>query len=250
MFGSLLKSAFRPLRQTEFSCASLGVSAIALPAPGGCTVPQRCAAVLVDRGGHTRRLGEGARLAPIEGETAWCVHPGPYTCDLTPFAASPEIGLRLSFVVDATDPRATQQRFDLFLASEAQGAVGLEDFALALEHALQHELAQGNLELPPCTTLEEWNAFRSGFNQLMYTRFGVTVDDCVPVDLGGSRDYPHMLEARLAAQPVPVQAPAAVPQEAFDPACEDARARGQSGLRGAYWDHLAAWRHAARPRPC
>ena len=224
MFGSLLKSAFRPLRQTEFSCASLGVSAIALPAPGGCTVPQRCAAVLVDRGGHTRRLGEGARLAPIEGETAWCVHPGPYTCDLTPFAASPEIGLRLSFVVDATDPRATQQRFDLFLASEAQGAVGLEDFALALEHALQHELAQGNLELPPCTTLEERNAFRSGFNQLMYTRFGVTVDDCVPVDLGGSRDYPHMLEARLAAQPVPVQAPAAVPQEAFDPACEDARA--------------------------
>jgi len=228
MFGSLLKNAFRPLRQTEFSCASLGVSAIALPAPGGCTIPPRCAAVLVDRGGHTRRLGEGARLALIEGETAWCVHPGPYTCDLTPFAASPEIGLRLSFAVDATDPRATQQRFDLFLASEAHGAVGLEDFALALEHALQHELAQGHLELPPCTTLEEWNSFRSGFNQLMYTRFGITVDDCVPVDLAGSRDYARMLEARLAAQPVPVPilppAPLAAPLEAFDPACEDARA--------------------------
>jgi len=224
MFGSLLKHAFRPLRQTEFSCASLGVSAIALPAPGGCTVPPRCAAVLVDQGGHTRRLGEGARLAMHEGETAWCVHPGPYTCDLTPFAASPEIALRLSFVVDATDPRATQQRFDLFLASEARGAVGLEDFALALEHALQHELAQGNLELPPCTTLEEWNAFRNGFNQLMYTRFGITVDDCVPVDLGGARDYARMLEARLAAQPVPVPAPAMAAQESFDPACEDARA--------------------------
>jgi hypothetical protein len=109
--------------------------------------------------------------------------------------------------------------------------VGLEDFALALEHALQHELAQGNLELPPCTTLEEWNAFRNGFNQLMYTRFGVTVDDCVPVDLGATRDYARMLEARLAAQPLPASAtpaapaaPAAAPQEAFDPACEDARA--------------------------
>lgn len=229
MFASLFKSALRrPLRQIEFSCASLGVSAIALPAPAGCAVPPRCAAVLVDRGGRTRRLGEGARIAPVEGETAWCVHPGPYTCDLTPFAASPEIGLRLGFAIDASDPRATQQRFDLFLASEAHGPVGLEAFALMLEHALQHELAQGNLELPPCTTLEEWNAFRAGFNQLMYTRFGVTVDDCVPVDLTPARDYAQLLEARLAAQPpaaLPVSAAAPAPlQEAFDPACEDAYA--------------------------
>ncbi|MEH6438227.1 hypothetical protein [Massilia sp. DD77] len=236
MFGSLFKHSLRrPLRQVEFSCASLGVSAIALPAPGGCTVPPRCAAVLVDRGGRTRRLGEGARLALIEGESAWAVHPGPYTCELTPFAASPEIGLRMSFAIDASDPRATQQRFDLFLASEAHGPVGLEAFALMLEHALQHELAQGNLELPPCTTLEEWNAFRSGFNQLVYTRFGVTVDDCVPVDLGASHGdthgYPQLLEARLAgsvaaqaAMPGPAATPPAIHEEAFDPACEDARA--------------------------
>ncbi|MBQ5949892.1 hypothetical protein [Massilia sp. ST3] len=232
MFGSLFKHSLRrPLRQVEFSCASLGVSAIALPAPGGCTVPPRCAAVLVDRGGRTRRLGEGARLALIEGESAWAVHPGPYTCELVPFAASPEIGLRMSFAIDASDPRATQQRFDLFLASEAHGPVGLEAFAMMLEHALQHELAQGNLELPPCTTLEEWNAFRSGFNQLMYTRFGVTVDDCVPVDLAashaGAHDYPQLLEARLAASgaaPAAIPAPLVVHEEAFDPACEDARA--------------------------
>jgi hypothetical protein len=38
-------------------------------------------------------------------------------------------------------------------------------------------LAQGALDLPPCTTLEEWHAFRAGLNQLMYTRYGVTVDD-------------------------------------------------------------------------
>ncbi|OON63328.1 hypothetical protein B0920_08020 [Massilia sp. KIM] len=229
MFGSLFK---RPLRPVEFSCSSLGRSAIALPAPANCTVPPGCAAVLVDRGGRTRRLGEGARIAVLDGERAWGVHPGPYSCDLTPFAASPEIGLRLSFAIDP-DPRASQQRFDLYLASEAEDAVGVEAFAQVLEAALQHELAQGNLDLPPCTTLEEWNAFRAGINQLMYTRFGVTVDDCVPVDLGASRDYARMLEARLAAQaalpaaalaPEPVSELAPGTQEAFCAAREDARA--------------------------
>ncbi|WP_020653221.1 hypothetical protein [Massilia niastensis] len=223
MFASLFK---RPLRQPEFNAAGLGAGAIALPAPAGCTVPARCAAVLVDHGGHTRRLGEGARIAVIEGERAWCVHPGPYTCDLAPFAQAPEIGLRVSFAIDASDPRASHHRFDLYIASEVGGPVMLDGFAQALEHALQRELEQGNLDLPPCTTLEEWNAFRSGFNQLMYSRFGVTVDDCVPVDLGAARDYARVLEARLAAQavPRPVQAAAAAPQEAFDPAREDARA--------------------------
>lgn len=224
MFASLFKN---PLRQPEFSCASLGTSALALRAPAGCSVPARCAAVFVDRGGRTRRLSEGARIAPVEGEIAWCVHPGPYTCDLTPFALAPEIGLRVSFAIDASDPRATQQRFDLFLASEAgeQQGIALDAFAHMLDEALQRELAQGNLELPPCTTLEEWNAFRNGFNQLLYMRFGVMVDDCVPVDLGASRDYARMLQARLAApEPAPASAPARATFEAFDVKLEDARA--------------------------
>lgn len=136
----------------------------------------------------------------------------------------------MSFAVDASDPRATHQRFDLFLASEAGSTVDLAGFGALAQTALQRELAQGNLDLPPCTTLEEWSTFRSGFNQLMYTRFGVTVDDCVPVDLGAAHDYPALLEARLAAQAVPVTAAvsaepaAAMPAEAFVPACEDARA--------------------------
>ena len=186
--------------------------------------------VLVDRGGRSRRLAAGSRIAVLDGETAWCVHPGPYTCDLVPFAGAPEIGLHVSFAVDASDPRATHQRFDLFLASEAGSVVDLAGFGALAQTALQRELAQGNLELPPCTTLEEWNTFRSGFNQLMYTRFGVTVDDCVPVDLGAAHDYPALLEARLAAQAVPMTAAAsaepaaAMPAEAFVPACEDARA--------------------------
>jgi len=231
MLGSLFRNPLRrPPRQDAFDATLLGSAAIALPAPAGITIPAPCAAVLVDRGGRSRRLAAGSRIAALEGETAWCVHPGPYTCDLVPFAGAPEIGLRVSFAVDASDPRATHQRFDLFLASEAGSAVELSGFGALAQTALQRELAQGNLELPPCTTLEEWNTFRSGFNQLMYTRFGVTVDDCVPVDLGATHDYAALLEARLAAQAVPVTAAAsaepaaAMPAEAFVPTCEDARA--------------------------
>jgi len=240
MLGSLIKSTLQgtlrfPQRQPEFDATRLGSAAIALPAPNGLVVPAACAAVLVDRSGRSRRQAAGSRIAVLEGESAWCVHPGPYTCELLPFAGAPEIGLRVHFAIDASDPRATHQRFDLFLASEAGCTVELTGFAGLAQTALQRELAQGNLELPPCTTLEEWNAFRSGFNQLMYTRFGVTVDDCVPVDLGAANDYAAMLDARLAARPDAIQPPAAAreqaaaphsatPQQAFVPACEDARA--------------------------
>lgn len=241
MLGSLIKSTLQgtlrfPQRQPEFDATRLGSVAIALPAPNGLTVPPACAAVLVDRVGRSRRQAAGSRIAALEGETAWCVHPGPYTCELLPFAGAPEIGLRVHFAIDASDPRATHQRFDLFLASEAGCMVELRGFAELAQTALQRELAQGNLDLPPCTTLEEWNAFRTGFNQLMYTRFGVTVDDCVPVDLGAANDYPAMLDARLAARLDAVHPPAAAReqagvvahtttlQEAFVPACEDARA--------------------------
>jgi hypothetical protein len=233
MLGSLFRNPLRrPPRQDAFDASLLGSVAIALPAPPGMIVPAPCAAVLVDRGGRSRRLASGSRLAALDGETAWCVHPGPYTCDLVPFAGAPEIGLRVSFAIDASDPRATHQRFDLFLASEAGGTVDLAGFAGLAQTALQRELAQGNLELPPCTTLDEWHTFRSGFNQLLYTRFGVTVDDCVPVDLGATQDYPALLEARMAAQTVVATTTApeaavallASPPEAFVPACEDARA--------------------------
>lgn len=230
MLGSLIERTFgRPLRQPAFDATRLGRAAIALPAPNGLVVPPQCAAVLVDRGGRSRRLAAGARIAVHDGEAAWCLHPGPYTCELLPFAQAPEIGLRVTFAIDASDPRLTHQRFDLYLASEAGCSVELAAFAAQAENTLQRELAQGVLDLPPCTTLEEWHAFRSGFNQLMYTRFGVTVDDCVPVDLGATRDYAGVLQARLDAQPAvdaapPPATPTAALPEAFVPACEDARA--------------------------
>jgi len=133
-----------------------------------------------------------------ERELVYCFHPGPYEADLTLFAAAPEMGLRLRFVIEA-NPRISLQRFDLYLFSEAAEELSLADFGAAVQGALQHELSQGGLDLPPCTSLDEWHAFRAGLNQLLYTRFGVTVDDCVPVDLGDSIDYAAALRARAAA---------------------------------------------------
>ncbi len=202
----------RMARTPRFDAAGLGVAVMARPISSGCTLPPGGVGVVVAASGHTRRVSAGGRVNLAVGEVGWCFHPGPYDCDLVPFAAAPEIGLRLHFAIDSPDPRVTQQRFDLFLASEGVGELTVADLAARIEAALQRELDQGNLDLPPCTTLDEWNAFRGGFNQLLYTRFGVTVDDCVPVDLGSTRDFARALQARaLAAVPAAeaVYAPAA-----------------------------------------
>jgi hypothetical protein len=216
----------RAPRHEAVDTSGLGASVVALPLPHGCVVPPACTGIIVCGGGRIRRVAGGSRLALADGETGWCFHPGPYAADLAPFAAAPEVGLRVAFAIDSPDPRVVQQRFDLFLASEGAGRIELAVLAQAIEAALQRELAQGGLELPPCTTLDEWNAFRAGFNQLLYTRFGLAVDDCVPVDLGDSADFARVLATR-AAHAAPVQAPVeAVPQPEppFDPAAADARA--------------------------
>jgi hypothetical protein len=206
-------------RGAAVDTSPLGTAVIAMPLQSGCTVPPACTGVIVDQGGRTRRGTVGARLALAPGEIAYAFHPGPYSADLQPFAQAPEIGLRVAFAVDSPNPRVAQQRFDLFLASEAQGPLAVDVFCAAIESALQRELAQGNLDLPPCTSLAEWNAFRAGFNQLLYMRFGVTVEECVPVDLGDSVDFAQILLARAAAQePAPQAAPppAAAPEPVSD----------------------------------
>jgi hypothetical protein len=207
-----------PERSPAVDTSGLGSTVIAMPLPPGCAVPPECGAVLVDRGGRTRRPADGARLAPDPGETVWAFHSGPYHANLAPFAAAPEIGLRVAFAIDSPDPRAAQQRFDLYLASEAVGAVPVAGFRDAIEAALRHELVQGHLDLPPCTTLGEWNAFRAGFNQLLYMRFGVTVEECVPADLGEAVDFARILMARTEAAPAPAGAIAlaAAPQPLSD----------------------------------
>jgi len=186
---------FSRRRKPAADMDGLGDTLIALRVEAGDVVPASCTAVVFNAAGHARRAAAG-KVACEQGETAFCFHPGPYTMDLTPFAAAPEWGLRLRFVVDAANPRVAQQRFDLYLYSETAGRLALADFAVSAQLALQAELAQGALDLPPCTTLEEWHAFRAGLNQLMYMRYGVTVDDCVPVDLGEQIDYAATLRTR------------------------------------------------------
>ena len=186
---------FKRLRKQTTDTSGLGVSLIALRLDDGDAAPAGSTVVIFNAAGHARRVAPG-RVACEQGELAFCFHPGPYTVDLIPFAAAPELGLRLRFVVDAANPRVTQQRFDLSLYSETSGRLQLAGFGASVETALQAELAQGALDLPPCTSLDEWHAFRAGLNQLMYTRYGVTVDDCVPVDLGEQIDFADILEAR------------------------------------------------------
>jgi hypothetical protein len=199
-------------RRTPAAISGLGQTLIALRLGQGDATPAASTVVIFNPAGHARRVAAG-RVACNEGEIAWCFHPGPYSVDLLPFAAAPEIGLRLRFVIDAADPRVIQQRFDLYLFSEVEAQLALDDMRAGIETALQTALAQGSLDLPPCTSLDEWNVFRAGLNQLLYTRFGITVDDCVPVDLGDTVDYAAVLRARVAnavkETPLPADVPAA-----------------------------------------
>ena len=185
-----------------------GLIALRLGAGAGAVAPPGAVVVVFDAAGQARRAASG-RVACAPDDTAFCFHPGPYTADLTPFAAAPEWGLRLRFVIDAANPHVEQQRFDLYLYAEVaagDGRLSLAALAASVQQALQAELAHGALDLPPCTSLEEWHAFRAGFNQLLYTRFGVTVDDCVPVDLGGQVDFAQVLQERARQAAVEEQA--------------------------------------------
>ena len=205
---------FKRRRRTATDTAGLGSVVIAMRLEDGDVAPADCRVVAFNAAGYARRLPAG-RVARGEGETVYCYHPGPYHVELTPFAAAPELGLRLQFVVDAADPRVAQQRFDLLLHSEAGPQLRLADFGAAIEQALQLALRQGGLDLPPCTALDEWHGFRAGLNQLLYTRFGVTVDDCFPVDMGERIDFAATLRARAerlaerAASPPAERAPVA-----------------------------------------
>ncbi|QGZ42562.1 hypothetical protein IP92_04766 [Pseudoduganella flava] len=207
---------------------TLGDAALVAARSDDAAPPAGATLVLFAQDGQARRpVAFGSRaVVRAQGETAWWFKPGPYAVEVVPFAAAPESGLRLDFVVDAPDPRLARQRFDLFLFSEVAGqadTLALDVLTARIEQALRAALEQGTLELPPCTSLAEWNAFRAGVNELLYTRFGLTVDDCVPVDLADV-DYADVLRRRgtaaadielvVASAPVPPALPAAPPDNA------------------------------------
>lgn len=224
MFGLFQRGVFG----SGPDATGLGSSLVALAARPGTEVPQGCAGLVWDARGNAKRIAPGHRIPAGEGGCIF--HPGPYALDVTPYPCAPEVGLHFGLAVDTPDPRLSQQRFDLFLMSEAGERLELSMLQAALEAALQRELEQGKLFLPPCTTIGEWNAFRLGVNQLVYTRFGMIVDDCLPVDLGGQVDFAAILERRSeqAAEPAGAVRWAARAAEALgagsDEAGADARA--------------------------
>ncbi|GGC23151.1 hypothetical protein GCM10011572_50820 [Pseudoduganella buxea] len=168
----------------------------------GVAPPAGMAVLIVGADGRTRRA-TGATVMPGKGEAAWCWHPGPYAIEVAPFAAAPEAGLRIECVIVADDASREQHRFELFLSSEVTAgthAVPLPAFAALLQGALRGALEGGTLELPPCTAVDEWHAFRAGVNELLYTRFGLIVTDCLPVDLGETVDFAALLRARALSQ--------------------------------------------------
>jgi hypothetical protein len=222
----MLRLFQRPARQDGPGTKALGTQLVALVVQANSVLPDGCCGVIADADGRTRRLAPGRRIKLAPGETAWAFHPGPYAAQLVPFAAAPEIGLSVHFAVDSPDPRLEQQRFDLYLASECSGRLDLVALVREAQQALQRELAQGNIELPPCATLDEWSAFRAGFDRLLYTRFGLVVDDCIPVDLGETADYGRTLLDRLSKTEAASIEPGAPPprQPAANANAVDARA--------------------------
>jgi hypothetical protein len=208
LFSFVRRRSASPDAAAGSPCAELGRSLVAMRLRGE-QVPVQCVQVVFSESGQPRRASAaGAR----GGEVAYGFHPGPYGADIVPFAAAPEVGLRTRFVIDAADPRVAQQRFDLYLFSEVPDVLTLACLQAAIQAAVQDALAQGMLDLPPCTSLDEWNGFRAGLNQLLYTRFGITVEDCLPVDLGDQADYAAQLRAReqMPVAAPPVSEPAAI----------------------------------------
>lgn len=199
----MMKLFRRFRKQPAVPQGALGADTLARRCTGGEQVAPGCIGFTFGKAGVISRLASGARFAA--GSEGFCFHPGPYETAFAPFAAAPELGLQISFLIDSADPRVAQQRFDLYLVSEIGEGLTLAAFNELVAATVQRELAQGSLDLPPCTTTDEWNDFRAGLNRILYQRFGITVEDCLPVDLGERVDYAQQLRTRvIESQPAPV----------------------------------------------
>ncbi len=194
--------------------SGLGQTLIVCPALAQQAVPAGCIGIAIAPDGSSRRHASG-QVIP-QAEQAFWVHPGPWQSQLCLHPATPEIALKLRFVLDSPDPRVQVQRFDLFLASEfanevanqvahqsnthqSQQNLALSAFQARLEQGLQAELANGNMECGACMSLPEWMRFRAQLERWLYTRFGLTIEDCALVDVGEQLDYAQILLQRAAA---------------------------------------------------
>jgi hypothetical protein len=183
----------------------LGETHIAWPATARMAVPVGCIGIAILADGSSRRYASG-QIMPVDQQNSqqkspqksFWVHAGPYHTQLCLHPSTPEIGLKIQFVLDSPDPRASVQRFDLFLASEIERDLSLAAMQARLENGLQAELAAGGLECGACMSLPEWMRFRAQLERWLYTRFGFMIEDCALVDLGEQIDYAQILLQRAA----------------------------------------------------
>lgn len=189
-------------------------------------VPAGAIGIALDAQGHSTRYLAGQRMPlPDQGKVFW-VYPGPFRCSVQLHPATPEIGLALSFVLDAPDPRVREQRFDLFLASEVEGTLTVAQLAQRWQAQLQHEWASGGIDCGPCLVIREWMRLRGQLERWLYTRYGLTIEDCALVDLGAEVDYAALLLQRAAQQGESVQG-GALEQGSFATAGAAATVAGQ-----------------------
>ncbi len=131
-------------------------------------------------------------------------HPGPYQVDLFLQAQTPELALRLSLVLDQFDSSepalSPQARFALFLHSEEIKELRVSQLQQRLQAWIDTLLAQQHLQIETCPTAAEWQALRKQLEQFIFTRFGLSVEDCLPVDVGQQRDTALLLLAQQSAQ--------------------------------------------------
>jgi hypothetical protein len=227
---------------------------------GTIVVRADCIGIAVAADGSTRRHASGQSMAG-PWQKAFLVHTLPHRCQLCLHPATPEIVLDLCFVLDSPDPRVAQQRFDLFLASEIDGDLSLAAMAAQMQTLLQAELAAGQLDCLPQMSLAEWMRFRSQLERWLYTRFGLTVEDCALTDVGEQVDYAQMLLARAQAQAgthaaVPANAHAQADARAQTPAPAPVHANSQAdapaqvqALHASAHDHAPTSAQAFAPTP-
>ena len=206
----------------------LGETHIACPAAARMAVPAGCIGIAIEADGSSRRYASGQVMptasmkssdqqqSPQQSpqklpQKSFWVHAGPYHTQLCLHPATPEIGLKIAFVLDSLDPRVNVQRFDLFLASEIEQDLSLASMQARLESGLQAELAAGGLECGACMSLPEWMRFRAQLERWLYTRFGLVIEDCALLDLGEQVDYAQILLQRAATVSAAPAAPHPLP---------------------------------------
>ena len=160
--------------------------------------------LLAVRAGTSAVAGDGSAVVNTADGTAWLVSVRTIRCQVAPFAAAPEIGLRIDYCFDPGGDRA---RFALLLESEAERSLPTHAVQAAMQDTVRSALQCGAVELPPCTSDEEWHAFRAGLNELVYTRFGLVVEDCIPVDLHPAVDFAAQLLAATVVAAGPSREP-------------------------------------------